>query len=173
MFDIGNALDLEGCYSLETQMTQVWTSDPDRENAQAYRRLHVTLGLVGVFLPLLLALGGLMADGHVQPSISDFFHTTQRDLFVGGLVAIGIFLAAHRGFHRHPGRWLSPDLIALVAGLSAIGVAFFPNESDTVTTFTQKELGLSLAPVFHYLSALLLYLMMSLTASILREQVAA
>ncbi|MAM60691.1 MAG: hypothetical protein CMH11_04305 [Maritimibacter sp.] len=108
-------------------------------------------------------MAGLVADGRVQPTISDFFHTTQRDLLVGGLVAIGLFLAVHRGLRRYPGRWISPDLIAMVAGLAAIGVAFFPNESETISTFTQRALGLELSPAFHYVSAVLLYLMMSLT----------
>ena len=114
-------------------------------------------------LPLLLALTGLLADGHLQPTISDYFHTTQRDLLVGGLCAIGVFLAVHRGWEPPRGRLLPPDRIARLAGVAAIGVAFFPNESTTVDTFSQRMLGLTLAPVFHYGAALLLYLMMSMS----------
>ncbi|MEC7762388.1 MAG: hypothetical protein VX874_10820 [Pseudomonadota bacterium] len=78
-------------------------------------------------------------------------------------MAIGTFLAVHRGIKRYKGRWISPDVIAILAGLGAIGVAFFPNESETVTTFTQQILGLDKSPAFHYASAVLLYLMMAFT----------
>lgn len=144
-------------------MTKIWPSDVVQDDALAFFRLRIAFGVLGVLLPLLLALAGLVADGQVQPTISDIFHTTQRDFLVGGLVAIGVFLMVHRGWRRYPGRWVSPDLIAFVAGLAAVGVALFPNESDTVSTFTQRTLGLGVSPVFHYASACLLYLMMSLT----------
>jgi hypothetical protein len=144
-------------------MISLWPRNHVQDGARAFFRLRIAFGLIGILLPLLLAAAGLVADGRVQPTISDFFHTTQRDLLVGGLVAIGLFLAVHRGIRRYPGRWISPDLIALVAGLGAMGVAFFPNESSEVTTFTQHALGLDLSPALHYLSAVLLYLMMSFT----------
>lgn len=144
-------------------MTKVWPRNLFQDDARAFFRLRIAFGLLGILLPLLLALTGLIADGQVQPSISDFFHTTQRDLLVGGLCAIGMFLAVHRGWQSYPGRWISPDLIAVIAGVAAIGVAFFPNESDTISTFSQQTLGLKLSPAFHYASASMLYLMMSLT----------
>lgn len=133
------------------------------EDAAAFRRMRYGLGLLGFLLPFLLALSGRLVDGVVQPTISDVFHTTQRDLLVGGLSVIGVFLAVHRGWRRHPGRWVSPDLIVILAGIAAMGVAFFPNESTEVVTMSQKVLGLTFAPVLHYAAALLLYLMMSLT----------
>lgn len=144
-------------------MTHLWPRKIVQDDARAFFRLRIAFGLLGILLPLLLAAAGLIADGRVQPTISDFFHTTQRDFLVGGLVAIGTFLAVHRGIKRYKGRWISPDVIAILAGLGAIGVAFFPNESETVTTFTQQVLGLDKSPAFHYASAVLLYLMMAFT----------
>ncbi|MBV7378136.1 hypothetical protein [Maritimibacter dapengensis] len=137
--------------------------DPVREDAAAFRRLRYGLGLLGLVLPFLLAFSGRVVDGVVQPTISDVFHTTQRDLLVGGLTAIGVFLVVHRGWRRFPGRWLSPDLIVFLAGIAAMGVAFFPNESTEIATTSQKVLGLKVAPILHYGAALLLYLMMSMT----------
>lgn len=141
----------------------VHAHDPMREDAAAFRRLRYGLGLLGLALPFILALSGRVVDGVVQPTISDVFHTTQRDLLVGGLSAIGVFLMVHRGWRRFPGRWVSPDLIVVLAGMAAMGVAFFPNESTVVATTSQKIFGLSRAPVLHYGSALMLYLMMSMT----------
>ncbi|MZR12613.1 hypothetical protein GQE99_06215 [Maritimibacter sp. DP07] len=144
-------------------MTDIRPADHAQRDARAFFRLRIAFGVIGLALPIVLAVAGLVADGEVQPTISDFFHTTQRDILVGGLVAIGVFLAVHRGIRPYPGRWISPDLLALLAGLAAIGVAFFPNESDTVATFSQRALGLEVSPAFHYASACMLYLMMSLT----------
>ncbi|WP_298494955.1 hypothetical protein [uncultured Maritimibacter sp.] len=144
-------------------MNQQTHNSLDQEGAAAFGRLRAFLGGLGILLPLVLALTGYVADGHLQPTISDYFHTTQRDLLVGGLCAIGVFLAVHRGWETPRGRLLPPDRIARLAGIAAIGVAFFPNESATVDTFSQRMLGLSLAPVFHYGAALLLYLMMSMS----------
>ncbi|MBV7409136.1 hypothetical protein [Maritimibacter sp. DP1N21-5] len=144
-------------------MDRVRNQSLDREGAAAFDRLRLFLGGLGIFLPLVLALAGRIADGHLQPTISDYFHTTQRDLLVGGLCAMGVFLAVHKRWEPPRGRLLPPDRIARLAGLAAIGVAFFPNESQQVDTLSQKMLGLTLAPVFHYGAALMLYLMMSMS----------
>lgn len=144
-------------------MKHSWANELDRDHANAFRRLRIALGLLGFSLPLVLAGTGLVMDGHVQPSISDVFHTTQRDLLVGGLSVIGMFLMLHRGWRRWPGRWVSPDFIVFSAGLGAMGVAFFPNESAHVSTMSQAIFGLTVAPNLHYGAALILFLMMSMS----------
>ena len=134
------------------------------EMVLSYHRVRSALGLLGVIFPLLLILGGLVVDGRIHPSVSDYFHTTLRDVYVGALCAIGVFLISYRGYSRDEGEWLSDDLIATVAGLSAFGVAFFPNESPTmqVETLSQEMVGITLSPAFHYGSALLFFLCLSL-----------
>lgn len=134
------------------------------DHALAFHRVRVALGVLGMALPLLLALAGRLVDGHVQPSISDFFHTSARDVFVGGLSAIAIFMITHRGLgggrtkHHRRG-----NIFAVLAGLSALGVALIPNEAEVVTTLSQEILGLKLSPALHYGAATMFYLMMSLT----------
>lgn len=136
-------------------------------HASAYHRVRIALGLLGFALPLLLALTGLLVDGRVQPSISDFFHTSARDLFVGGLTAIAVFLVTHQGLGCADGdkkcRSRLGAVFAMLAGISALGVALVPNEAEAVTTLSQELLGLQRAPALHYGSATLFYLMMSLT----------
>ncbi|MDQ7072172.1 MAG: hypothetical protein Q9M48_15825, partial [Rhodobacterales bacterium] len=107
-------------------------------------------------LTIVLIIGGLMTKGQIEPSLSNFFHTTLRDIFVGTLFAIGIFLISYKGYQRDDGEWFSDDLIATIAGISAFGVALFPNESPTqkIETVFQEALGLSVSPLFHYASAL-------------------
>lgn len=131
-------------------------SNHQDELVLSYHRVRNALGFLGLFLPVILIIGGLMTKGEIEPSLSDFFHTTLRDIFVGTLFAIGIFLISYKGYKPDDGEWFSDDLIATVAGISAFGVALFPNESPTqlITTVTQEALGLSLSPLFHYASAL-------------------
>lgn len=131
-------------------------SDHQDELVLSYHRVRQSLGFLGLFLPLVLIIGGLLTKGQIEPSLSDFFHTTLRDIFVGTLCAIGIFLISYKGYRRETGEWFSDDWIATIAGVAAFGVAFFPNESPTrlITTVSQEALGLAISPLFHYASAL-------------------
>ncbi len=130
-----------------------------RDMVQSYHRVRTALGLLGMGLPLVLILGGLFDVRHLEPSISDFYHTTYRDIFVGTLCAIGVFLICYRGYGRQPGDMIDDDWLGTIAGLSAFGVALFPNESPTaqIATMTQKMVGISTSPMFHYASALVFF----------------
>jgi len=119
----------------------------------SYHRVRRALGILGVLLPLILIIGGLLSNARLEPSISDFYHTKLRDIFVGCLFAIGIFLVSYKGYQRKQGEWISDDLVATIAGIAAFGVALFPNESDAVETVLQQALGLKISPLFHYSSA--------------------
>lgn len=148
----------------EFPMASDTRQNPRDEMVLSYHRVRMALGILGLVFPLLLVAGGLAVNGRVEPSVSDFFHTTLRDVFVGSLCAIGVFLISYRGYRREPGEWISDDLIATIGGLSAFGVAFFPNESPghVIETWSQEAVGLDLVPLFHYGSALLFFLCLSL-----------
>ena len=129
-----------------------------REVVRSYFRVRQALGWLGLSLPVLLILTGALSDG-LAPSVSDFFHTLSRDVYVGVLVSIGIFLFVYEGYDRQPGETLADNWIATVAGVSVIGVALFPNESPTgeVASLTQHLVGVSLSPAFHYTSAFIFF----------------
>ena len=125
----------------------------------SYTRVRVALGLLGMSLPVILVLGGLLDTPRpeigrpdIEPTISDFYHTTYRDIFVGTLCAIGVFLISYRGYRRDKGEWIDDDWLATIAGLAAFGVAFFPNEAGggAVVSMTQQLLGPDVTPVLHY-----------------------
>lgn len=60
-----------------------------------YLRLRLAVGILGVLLaPLLIALAG------VQPSLSAYYDTPARDVFVLALGAVALLLAAYRGHDR-------------------------------------------------------------------------
>jgi hypothetical protein len=130
-----------------------------KDMVQSYHRVRTALGMLGMGLPLVLILGGLFDAHHLEPSISDFYHTTYRDIFVGTLCAIGVFLICYRGYGRRSGDMISDDWLGTIAGVSAFGVALFPNESPTaqIATMTQKMVGIGTSPMFHYGSALIFF----------------
>lgn len=130
----------------------------------SYHRVRQALGFLGLSLPVTLLLGALISDGGMAPSISDFYHTTQRDIFVGTLCAIGIFLFSYRGYRPVQGEKISDDILATLAGISAFGVAFFPNEGGgyEVISLTQALVGPVTASVIHYASALVFFFCLGL-----------
>jgi|SRR5215469_10611234 len=86
-----------------------------------YRELRRTIGVLGMFFPFIVALGGKLLFGlSLKPSLSKYYYSDMRDVFVGLLFAIGVFLSAYRGYEARD-RYIGP-----VAGLCAVGVALFP-----------------------------------------------
>lgn len=150
------------------------TNDHRDEQVISYYRVRQTLGYLGFVLPVLLILGGLLSLGAVEPSISDYYHTILRDVFVGVICAIGVFLIAYPGHQAETGQLLSDDRMTSLAGVAALGVAFFPNEqrlqganlggaslqsgslqSASLESPLQLLLGHQAAAIGHYLSALI------------------
>ncbi|MEJ6710106.1 MAG: hypothetical protein QNK92_15160 [Amylibacter sp.] len=115
------------------------------------------LGYLGFALPLVLILGALLTRAELEPSISDFYHTALRDLFVGVLITMGVFLMSYQGYERKEGEPISDNILATFAGLMAFGVALFPNETtnQTEVTFAQSMMGLKYTSLAHYVCAIL------------------
>lgn len=87
---------------------------------QTYVNLRVGMAILAFSLPVLLMLGSFLRGEPLQPSISAFYHTPMRDLFVGILVAVGVCLYLYKGFSNK-------ENIALnIAGVFAVAVAFLP-----------------------------------------------
>lgn len=129
--------------------------DPTEEMAISYYRVRQVLGGLGLALPLLLLLTGLGHDATILPSMSDYYHALQRDIFVGCLFAIGMFLVAYKGHGRRGTERVSDDFVTTLAGLAALAVALFPNEAadDRIITLTQAAVGLKVAVAAHYVAA--------------------
>ncbi len=96
-----------------------------------YRTLRLIVGGLGIALPLILAIGAwvLPPSDPIQNTISDYYYTIMRGVFIGVLFAIGVFLYAYQGYERSKDmRWFEPsDSIAgNLACFFALGVALFP-----------------------------------------------
>jgi hypothetical protein len=89
--------------------------------------LRRVLGILGIALPVVLALWGFALSGwsmELQDSISDYYSLRTRDAFVGILFVIAWFLFAYRGYER------KDDVAGYLACVFALGVAFFPNSGE-------------------------------------------
>jgi cytochrome bd-type quinol oxidase subunit 2 len=128
-----------------------------REITQSYYRVRRLLGYLGFLLPLLLIVGAVLPVVDMKPSISDFYHTVLRDLFVGVLIAMGVFFVSYQGYERRKGEPFSDNVLATIAGIMAFGVALFPNEAhgQAEVTLTQTAMGLEYASLAHYICAII------------------
>jgi hypothetical protein len=120
--------------------------DPyDDDDLVSYRTLRRVVGVLGVSLPVVLAVWGFALEGRVEflPSISDYYALRTRDVLVGVLFTIAWFLFTYRGYDRRD------DIAGNLACVFALGVALFPN------------VGPWAAPTIHFVSAGLLFLVLA------------
>lgn len=95
----------------------------DEGELVSYRTLRRVVGMLGVTLPIVLAIWGFALNGsmQLQPSISDYYALRTRDALVGVLFTIAWFLFTYRGYDRRD------DVAGDFACVFALGVALFPN----------------------------------------------
>ena len=121
-----------------------------REAVLSYIGLRRAIGGIGIALPFVLVIGNLLLTGEgLRSSLSSYYYTGMRDIFVGSLCAVGVFLFCYR-YDR------ADDLMANIAGASAIGVALLPTRPTVPTSMTQIVVGwvhLTFAAVFFALLA--------------------
>jgi hypothetical protein len=93
--------------------------------ADSYMGLRLVIGVTGLLLPwaLIVIDWQFMTEGRqIRDSMSAYYHSPARDLFVGGLVAIGGFLLSYM-----VGKWRTWDFaLSSAAGLAVWIVAFCP-----------------------------------------------
>lgn len=91
----------------------------------SYLTLRKVIGFLGLAFPFLLFLGEKIVFGQgVRSSISSYYYTGMRDVFVGVLFAIGFFLLSYRGYEAADG------IAGVLACIFAVGVALFPTTPD-------------------------------------------
>jgi len=111
-------------------------SKPDDSLVISYMGLRKAVGFIGLGLPFGLALGKLVFDGGgLQSTMSDYYHSNMRNLFVGSLCAISVFLMSYWGYDR------IDNIAAKIASAFAVGVAFFPTTPETGIISPQERVG--------------------------------
>ena len=102
----------------------------------SYLSLRKAVGCLGIALPIVLAIGGILIEGTwLQESISYYYYTVMRNFFVGTLCSIAVFMLSYHGYER------SDDIAGDLACVFALGVAFFPTTPHGTATGMQQLVG--------------------------------
>jgi len=100
----------------------------------SYVGIRRAIGFSGLILPFLLGpLGWLLLGIDIQDNMSSYYHTPLRDVFVGVICAIGVFLFCYQGYDR------VENWTANIGCAAALGVAFFPLDAHS-DPLVQKSL---------------------------------
>jgi hypothetical protein len=112
------------------------TTSPQRTLVHSYLYLRRAIGLIGLALPPVLILGKqLVQGGDLIGSLSGYYYTDLRNVFVGAMCAVGVFLLAYYGHD------FVDNVASTVAGLGAIGLALFPTTPGTAPTTWDRSSG--------------------------------
>jgi hypothetical protein len=109
------------------------------QDAATIRTLRRGIGVVALALPVVLTVGNILLARRftLLGSISGSYYTAMRDVFVGSMCAIGVFLICYRYEKRD-------DRLSTLAGVLAIAVALFRTTSGDPTvklTSTDTAIG--------------------------------
>ncbi|MCO1659521.1 DUF998 domain-containing protein [Pseudonocardia humida] len=114
----------------------------DRRTRQA--ALRRAIGVIGVGLPVVLPLGEvLFFRAGLPATISGFYYTDMRNVLVGAMCAVGVYLLYYPGYDR------GDNLTSAVAGLGAITLALSPTTPPARAPTTAE----AVAGVVHYVGA--------------------
>lgn len=112
------------------------SQDEDLENPQliSYMLLRQIVGLLGIGLPIFLVVGSYYYGNCdiIQNSISDYYHTQMRDIFVGTLCAVAMFMFTYKGYD------IRDTIAGNLACVFAVGVAFFPTGVDALSDCAEQ-----------------------------------
>lgn len=111
--------------------------DPRVLYFRSYLAMRLIIGALGVLLPLMLWVAEgpmLKGDWRIRDSLSAYYHSGARDIFVGVLWAVGLLLITYMA-----GKTRSFDFIlSFFAGVAALGVAVFPTKRPHVNALDPR-----------------------------------
>jgi hypothetical protein len=134
-----------------------------------YMYLRKTVGWLGTLLPIVLLICNPIAlqvesspCGWLPGSVSGYYYTPVRNVFVGALCGLGVFLIAYVGAD------IGDRIITDLAGLFSILVAFFPTKPSVAVTpsircqtVAQPSSGQQVVGVIHLVSAGCLFVLLA------------
>ena len=87
----------------------------------SYLAMRRLIGILGAALPILVIVGDLVQTGRIlQGSISGYYYSNMRDVFVGILSGVGLFLISYKGYET------IDSVVCKVSGVCAFGIIVFP-----------------------------------------------
>lgn len=110
-------------------------ASPGTEFIKSFLFLRRWIGIVGVTLPIVLIAGVALTSGQLLSSISASYHSDLRNVFVGGMCAVGVFMIFYRGVDP----W--ENAFSNLAGAAGILLALFPTRPAKDPTQAAKVIG--------------------------------
>jgi hypothetical protein len=108
----------------------------DNSLVLSYLDLRKAVGVIGMALPFVLALGKIILTGPgIESSMSSYYYTIMRDVFVGSLCSIAVFLMSYRGYEN------IDSIAGKLAAAFAFGTALFPTSPDANAGILQTDIG--------------------------------
>lgn len=129
-----------------------------------YFWLRLGMAIIGIVFPLVLWLVGLIVGYELQGSISAYYHTPMRDVFVGSLCAIGAFLFLYKGYSGIENHALN------VAGVFAVIIALFPTSLPSNIAIQEYRCEAFTAPLVHGIAAIIFFLSIAFVSIFLSPQ---
>ncbi|MEQ9425755.1 MAG: hypothetical protein RJQ09_15125 [Cyclobacteriaceae bacterium] len=97
----------------------------------SYINLRKAVGILGIALPVIVVVGstfGCCGLDELLTAISAYYHTNMRDVFVGILCILAIFMFSYKGYEKRD------DMAGDLACIFALGTALLPTSSDGATS---------------------------------------
>lgn len=145
--------------SLKTYLTTLATERSPVPEVISFRATRQAIGWFGMLLPLALSFGNWLLGNCcvLQPSISHYYYTNMRELFVGTLCAVALFLFTYKGHSK------LDSYAANAAGLFCLGIALFPTELATISCQAPvvSIFAIDWQWILHYISAALFFLVLA------------
>jgi hypothetical protein len=96
--------------------------------------LRRAIGWIGTLLPIVVIVGdAAFSSGPLPNSLSDYYYTPMRNILVGALCVLGVFLLLYDVSVRVD-RWITN-----AAGIGVLGVAFLPGSPPVPHLTTSQE----------------------------------
>jgi hypothetical protein len=117
-------------------MTPAPTANQD--SIISYLLLRKALGWIAIAMPFALGLGAWFFEGIPwADSISAYYYTSMRDVFVGTMFAVGVFLFCYRGYDRQE------NIVTNLAGIAAAAIGLLPMDPHYSKVLTDRHRDLA------------------------------
>jgi hypothetical protein len=115
-------------------MTMTVTSAETGSMVGTFLLLRKAIGWIGTLLPIVVIVGdAAFSSGPLPNSLSDYYYTPMRNILVGSLCVLGVFLLLYDVSVRVD-RWITN-----AAGIGVLGVAFLPGSPEVPRLTTSQE----------------------------------
>ena len=115
-------------------MTMTMTSTETGSMVGTFLLLRKAIGWIGTLLPIVVIVGdAAFSAGPLPNSLSDYYYTPMRNILVGALCVLGVFLLLYDVSVRVD-RWITN-----AAGIGVLGVAFLPGSPPVPHLTTSQE----------------------------------